>query len=450
MRRTLVVFLAVAGLAGGALHLSDGPRFASAPPEAQASIFVLTAVLYEKRIEDPTMQWLTARHATIHRAFIATGVIIAALLALVLCLKHLPGAGAYLRDSLALGSGSLGFLIALYPWLALEGILPRWLNLGLACIALAGSMISLWLFGLFAANYPQTVQDSYLPERNLEWYWGRVFRQARERGVSRMRAVVDEFKRGTDPTVFGKFLKTGRAQDSPGSGLLDRKLHRMIQGRGFVIALVTLIILSMLAADRGSGGLLTLASISLVVLWLFVPAFIYIPACMHYWEIGYARGDEAERRTIRWMLASIYLAVIIYLVSSVLLLLAPMVTLGIGNVYEETVLPLFMALLMWLLPGAWFMLLLAIAASIFLRGAVEPTLVLKRSILYGIIVVSMTAVFVTVENLLQSQAIERLGLPEQAAVIITGTIVALLLGPLRNRIEQRITSVIDRLLPPEP
>ncbi len=109
-----------------------------------------------------------------------------------------------------------------------------------------------------------------------------------------------------------------------------------------------------------------------------------------------------------------------------------------------------MALMMWLFPGAWFLLLLAIAASIFLRGAVEPTLVLKRSMLYGIIVVSMTVVFVMVENLLQSQAIARFGLPEQATVIITGTIVALVLGPLRDRIERRITGVIDRLLPPEP
>ena len=95
------------------------------------------------------------------------------------------------------------------------------------------------------------------------------------------------------------------------------------------------------------------------------------------------------------------------------------------------------------------MLLVAIAASIFLRGAVEPSLVLSRAVLYGLIVVMMTVTFVTVESILQTQVIVTFGLPDQVGIVVTGTVVALLLGPLRNRVEGSITKWVAKVLPDE-
>jgi len=103
--------------------------------------------------------------------------------------------------------------------------------------------------------------------------------------------------------------------------------------------------------------------------------------------------------------------------------------------------------LVWGVPLPYFLLLLAIIASVVLRGAVEPALVLGRSMLYGIVVVITTTLFVMLEALLQSQAVAALGLPEGTAAIVTGVAVALGFGPIRARSDALIAGWIAALIP---
>lgn len=448
MLRGLIVVLALVGLAGAATYFMHSERIAMAPSDAQAGLFTLQSKLVELGVEsERNPVKFSTTYVTALQSMIAAGVVIAAFLSLVLAWRPLQQTAAHLRLSLALGSASVGYILAIHPWAWLEG----WGGPGLialACLALAASMVSLWLFVRFAAGYPQSVRSDELPERSkIDWFGSkRIAHLAREHGGSYFRAVIEDIKRGFNPRAFSDFLQSGKRQDSSRNKLLDRQLHRFLQGPRSVIGLCVLIVASMVLTTLETSTFVGLGQIGLGVLWLLVPAFVYLPACMHYWEIGYARGDESQRRTIRWMLASIYLAVVIYFAGSFMFLamFAFGFVLGAGDFFAFLLVNLFI----WLLPGAWFLLLLAIAASIFLRGAVEPTLILKRSMLYGIIAVFMTMVFVTLESLLQSEALARFDLSDQFTVVLTGTAVALVVGPLRSRIEKAITRVVDGLLPP--
>ncbi|MCA1798889.1 MAG: hypothetical protein LC632_05340 [Xanthomonadaceae bacterium] len=401
MARILTLFLAVTGLVGGSVLIGLAPALATAPAEVQVGLFA---------VWEAAGIGFGAR--PLHNLMLGGGVLIAALLALALTLRGgSTPAARHLRISLALGSAATGWAIALHPWLAMAGVLPGPLLPVSATLASVGMVGSLWLFGRFSANFPVPVVLAHLPPRPAEPWWKRLW----------------EIRR---PSFYE--LTDARTP------LFDDRLHRLLQSRKWLLVLSAMAVAAVWLPSEFVRVLL------FSLLWLVLPGLGYLPACMGYWEVNYTRSDDAQRRVIRWMLTSVYIAAVAYVVVVTSYIAISSLT---GIMAADAGQMVVVALVVWLLPSAWLLLLLAIVASILFRGAIEPTLVLRRTVLYSAILVALSATFVIVENALQSRIISALGLPEQTGMVITGTLIAVAAGTMREKLTGWINGWVDRLLP---
>lgn len=98
-------------------------------------------------------------------------------------------------------------------------------------------------------------------------------------------------------------------------------------------------------------------------------------------------------------------------------------------------------------PLFWLVIIIALFFSIFYHGSIDPRMVIKKSSVFGFIGLVLTTLFVALEGTLQSHAILQFGLHDQTGAIITGTMAAVLFGPVRNKVEDKVESFIDRILP---
>jgi hypothetical protein len=440
----LAVILATVGLAAGVTHFFKHEAIMAAPEQAQVGYFEFQVRLEEKLSanNEPRPAFL---HNTAQRHMIALGILLAAAIAFALSFRTIERVtGALLRDTLALGSASLGYAMVLHPLWALSS---PWKEL-FAAIAVAAMFLSLWMFGRFAATYPRTVVAGQLDTGKWEWEWTRIARRRKEEGISWSRAIIRDLAR-LDPRHLSRFLDAPKARDRdmPSAFLVDAALHRAVQGKIWLVALCAIPAVAEMMWSSASAPTQTTGLIFQMIWWVLIPAMLYYPLCMGYWQHNYVHADAHERRSIRWWLMSIYLSVVLYFTASIATMTYGLVV-GFFS-QSETWAVIFAGMIYWLLPGAWFMLLIAIAASIFLRGAVEPSLVLSRAVLYGLIIILMTVTFVIIESILQVQLVATFDLPDQVGIVVTGTLVAFVLGPLRNRVEGSISNWVAKVLPDE-
>ena len=85
---------------------------------------------------------------------------------------------------------------------------------------------------------------------------------------------------------------------------------------------------------------------------------------------------------------------------------------------------------------------LCFALAIFYRGALEPGLAIRATTLYGALALLLTSVFVGLETLVSAYVVGAFGLPEGAGGWVSGTVIALLFGPLRARVERRTSGML--------
>lgn len=416
MPRIVALFLALMGLAGGVLLTVWAAEISAVPPQFHVGLMVIN--------------WEPSEAATITpqllpiRILIGTGMLVAGSLAVSMVVRHTGSPAArFLRDSLALGSAATGWALAVHPLVASSGWLAGWAVPVSATVSSCGMMISLWLFGRFVGSYPRSVVAADLPgTATIDW--------SLKSDLDRLKGFV-----GRDTSLF---FQTGEAYEAYARKrpTISPRIHHILQSTRLPIVACSVTVIALLPWE-------IVHLMTFLVLWAALPA-VYLTACVGYWELNYARGDGEQQRNIRWMLASIYLSATVYCVLAFGYLAIAIVS---STPFDVSMKRLVAPLVMWMLPIAWFLLLLSIAASIFLRGAIEPALVLRRAVVYGAVVVFLTTVFVAVEQVMESQLIAALGLPDQTGIIVTGTLVALVVGGLKERLETRISNLIDRLMP---
>jgi hypothetical protein len=93
-----------------------------------------------------------------------------------------------------------------------------------------------------------------------------------------------------------------------------------------------------------------------------------------------------------------------------------------------------------LLVLAPLVLVMCAAIGILYAGAIDPALVLRRSTVWGAIGAAGVILFAGIENALFSLLEERLHLPAFAGAMISGAIVAVMLVPVRARVQRWVNA----------
>jgi class 3 adenylate cyclase len=93
--------------------------------------------------------------------------------------------------------------------------------------------------------------------------------------------------------------------------------------------------------------------------------------------------------------------------------------------------------------------LLALGASMFYRGAVDPRLAVRRITLYGLLGLALAAVFVVLERLVALRVAAWLDLPAESGAVLAGAAVAATFNPVRARAERAVNAILSRRLPLE-
>jgi hypothetical protein len=432
--------LAGLGVIAGLIFLLDGVR-TDLLVRATGPYFLLERMATKAAAGNAKPEFVLMLEHFHHAALmVASGVVLAGLLALVLGWRGRDqGATRWLRDSLAVGAGALGYAMALHPRIVEQPYATT-----IAVLACMGMAYALWAFGRFAAEFPTPLDASALPTTKMTWFWGDLMKRSRETGIPVWRLILSSFG-DMDPRRAWRFLETGeRTPNSTGSNknIVDQRLHRILQGRTWLLFLMALAAVTALTPGLERPWSM-IAALAAAMVWVFAPLMIYLPLNWGYWELNYARGDADQRRALRWMLSAVFLSILILFVAFYAWVV-PSLIFGEG---ESSGMGAMLVLLVWGVPGPWFMLLLALIASVFLRGAVEPALVLSRGVLAGALAVVVTTVFVVLENLLQTHVIQALGLPEQTAAIVTGVVLALVFGPVKRKVEGHMDGWLGRVMP---
>lgn len=88
-----------------------------------------------------------------------------------------------------------------------------------------------------------------------------------------------------------------------------------------------------------------------------------------------------------------------------------------------------------------------LAVAVFRFGALDPTLIMRRSIVLGAIIFLLTLVFAAVETFVSELLTGWLGLPENSGAYAASATVAAAFGPLWKHLSGWADRIVDRLLP---
>jgi hypothetical protein len=145
---------------------------------------------------------------------------------------------------------------------------------------------------------------------------------------------------------------------------------------------------------------------------------------------SYRISAPEERKRVLWVVSGFTIAAFMVL-SAVGLLLLVVVT-----KMESSLLGIVVPLIVL----APLVLVICAAIGILYAGAIDPALVLRRSTVWGAIGAAGVILFAAIENGLSSLLEDRLHLPAFAGAMISGSIVAVLLIPVRARVQRWVNA----------
>lgn len=271
----------------------------------------------------------------------------------------------------------------------------------------------------FAACFPRPVA--------LDSFWVANHGQ----GVSPLMSVLSGFMPGQVDVAKREqeMLETRRS--------LERTLHFLQSRAASVIAILLAVVATLIWRYSSAKGFIGSLSLTIPMVVPMLPLIF----AFYVTKTNARLGLPDDRRAVEWIYWSVMLAAMLFGLSF-LGAMAWALTGDIGGsmkafFYTAILGPILIALT----------LVNALAMSVFYRGAVDPALMVRRTALYSVLGVLLTALFVAMEGALSSQVIMRVGLPSETGAVVAGTAVALAFGPARNRVELRILEWMERVRP---
>lgn len=188
---------------------------------------------------------------------------------------------------------------------------------------------------------------------------------------------------------------------------------------------------------------------AVLMTWLvLVPGGIIVAIAIL--RLGYGLAEPPDRRRMRWMLESLNSAGWVFLAMGPFFLLE---SLGVGN----PVVAVFPGVFFGLLP---LIVVAGFALAVFYQGALEPSLVVRRSTLYGMFGFALAFLFAVVEELVTEHIATRAGLPDGTGTLAASGVIAAVFGSLFGRFNRKVAEYLEptgavapgaeRLTTPEP
>ncbi|HEX6939105.1 MAG TPA: hypothetical protein VF158_06805 [Longimicrobiales bacterium] len=192
-----------------------------------------------------------------------------------------------------------------------------------------------------------------------------------------------------------------------------------------------------LSVGDGSPLLVRVAVTAVALLTVFfvlfgAPAAIALSALNL--RLSYRLADADDRRRIRWIVDGCVLGVVALLSNAVLQVAFDLM--GFDH-------PVAHALPQMILSVGVLVMVICLAVGVFYDGALDSTLIVRRSAVYTGFGVLLTFIFAGVENLVSSHVSTQLGLPDGASSFVAGGSAALAFGALRktvHRLSGRVTA----------
>jgi hypothetical protein len=189
---------------------------------------------------------------------------------------------------------------------------------------------------------------------------------------------------------------------------------------------------SVLLPARAAG----IANITLAV----ALAAVMIPG---YWaailnlRASYVSADSVERRRIFWLLEGLLVFVIGFL------FLPMMIGATIGATAALGVELHFGTLESLLEPAAMILAVTCIAFAVFYRGALDPSLLLRKTALYSALTIVLIFLFAGLENVMASYVTRLIGWSGAAGTWIAAGLAAAVIAPLHHWLKQRFFTDIQ-------
>ena len=307
----------------------------------------------------------------------------------------------------------------------------------------------LFLVRFFRA-YPRPVTDE-----QLEKHYGEIMTEARLKVSQGWRKRIYP-QRGQDPAAPNKAERViwgGSPQ------LQMARVHRFwISPAMFWCAIV----IALLAAIAGYLGRSTLGTtggesyVKIITLFIAVVSALVVLFFVYGAQISFEnlqfhhRHAVAEDRArIDWIYATMLVAGLVLLAVSplwwaTLMWLIPqleahaIVPLGPELFFGPTIISIEIFVLVFVM---------ALALSIFYRGAVDPRLAARKFTLLGLLGLIVAFLFILIERTVALKIVAFFEMPADAGALLAGAAVAASIAPVKNRAEKAVNMFVARFLP---
>jgi len=147
-----------------------------------------------------------------------------------------------------------------------------------------------------------------------------------------------------------------------------------------------------------------------------------------YFYIMYRSGDVETRKKVLWLLeftlASLVLKVVWLAVRAVL--------------HDRSSETLSVVVLVLLDSARSVAQVFCLCMAVFWAGAISPTLVIRKTFVYGITVALLLFVYATTEAFVTNLLVDKIGINNSFANALLGTVLALCFHPIKNRLESML------------
>jgi hypothetical protein len=185
------------------------------------------------------------------------------------------------------------------------------------------------------------------------------------------------------------------------------------------------------AMHAAAAAIMTIGSI--VVATVVVVGFVLL--ALKFLRIGYEVGDATDRQRMLWIVEGVAAFAMIQAVT------------GAAVIGLSGVVPGVLEHAMRLSNSAYLpLILLSFGVAVFYHGAIDPSLIIRRTVVLGAVAFISVCIFEALENLISailSVVLGAGGAPKWLTFFIAGGIVALALEPVRRRCD----AIIARYLP---
>ena len=147
-----------------------------------------------------------------------------------------------------------------------------------------------------------------------------------------------------------------------------------------------------------------------------------------YFYVLYRSGDVETRRKVLWFFEAALATFVIGLLAE-----------GVRAVLHDTGSPnLRVVLSVFIHSANCLALVIFISAAVFYAGAISPTLVIRKTVIYGVTTALLLFTYATVEAFLVNLFVDVTGISDRFASALLGTLFGLAFHPIKNRLERAL------------